>query len=329
MNKSLDKTNRIVWIDYLRCIGLLLVVGAHVFGTSTPFLQLLFGCNVAIMVVVSGYCSVQSSQCSIREYYKKRGKQMIIRPWIFFIVYFLLIKLICIGVPYPYSNSQIIKTFLFMDGIGYTWIISVFIITAFVTPIIRLVIDKYPRVRMIFPITYWVITGTLFLVPANHSLIKLFLYVGGYIFLSFVGFVIKKNEEFLKYYLTGGLFVMCFCIVMIIIRCGDVFDFSSNKYPPTVYYITYGMIVSLILVKVLDRFECKLSVFKASKIAIMISKHSFDIYLWHIFGLYLGAYIENVWMKFIVVMLVAIIGAIGFSSIKTAVLGRRRFNRGV
>ena len=142
---------RIVWVDYMRCLGLLLVIGAHVFGTSTPGLQLLFGCNVAIMIIVSGYCSVRSSECSVIKYYKKRGFQMIVHPWIFFIIYFILVALLSIGKEFPYTTNQIIKTFLFLDGIGYTWIIAVFIITEFVTPVIRLLFEKIPQIKRGIP----------------------------------------------------------------------------------------------------------------------------------------------------------------------------------
>ncbi len=149
--------HRICFVDYLRCIGLILVIAAHVFGTSTPFLQLLFGCNVSIMVIVSGYCSVKASECPIIDYYKKRIKQMVIHPWVFFCVYFFLVFIIC-RKNYPYTITQIIKTFLFMDGIGYTWIIAVFILIALVTPIISY-LNKASngKVKYWLPVLYYCI----------------------------------------------------------------------------------------------------------------------------------------------------------------------------
>ncbi len=315
MNKPLDKHNRIVWVDYLRCIGLLLVVAAHVFGTSSPILQLLFGCNVAIMVVVSGYCSVRSSECSIIEYYTKRGRQMIIRPWVFFIVYFLLIGLLNIGKQYPYSYLQVIKTFLFMDGIGYTWIICVFVVTAISTPIYSLILDKTPRIKLVFPIMYWILASVLFVIPVDFSIVKILLYVVGYVFLSFIGFVICIDRHLINKYLATGVIVICFCLTIIIKQHGDVFDLSSNKYPPTVYYITYGMIVSLILVKVLERFENKFRSLNVSKAIIVMSKHSFDIYLWHVFGLYVSSSIKNDWLRFFVVLIVSIFCATAYNKI--------------
>lgn len=78
----------VVWIDYLRCIGLLLIIASHVFGVVNSIEDLLFGCNVAIMIFVSGYCSTSISKMSIIDYYRKRGKRLIIDSWKFFIIYF-------------------------------------------------------------------------------------------------------------------------------------------------------------------------------------------------------------------------------------------------
>lgn len=99
----MKEEKRIIWVDYLRCIGLLLVIASHVFGTSTSVRQLLFGCNVSIMIVVSGYCSARSSECGELTYLKKRAMQMIVHPWLFFCLYFFLIGLLNIGKSYPYS----------------------------------------------------------------------------------------------------------------------------------------------------------------------------------------------------------------------------------
>lgn len=319
---------RIVWVDYMRCLGLLLVIGAHVFGTSTPELQLLFGCNVAIMIVVSGYCSVRSSECSVIKYYKKRGIQMIVHPWIFFIIYFILVALLNIGKRFPYTTKQIIKTFLFLDGIGYTWIIAVFIITASVTPIIRLLFEKIPQIKWGFPIAYWCVGLLFFALHANNSLVKVLLYVTGYVFLTFIGFSTYKDWKQKRVYFIGGIFVLLCSIAILLSKQEDIFDLSGNKYPPTVYYITYGMTVSIALMSLLSRTEDKLSKWQVSKHITKISSLSFDIYLWHIFGLYIASRIENVWVKYLIVTVIAVLGAVIYNKTKLA-LTKKRYRVGV
>lgn len=322
----MSRQKRIVWVDYMRCIGLLLVIGAHVFGTSSPAIQLLFGCNVAIMIVVSGYCSVRSSECPILEYYKKRGLQLIIHPWIFFVIYFGLVGLLTIGKQFPYSKEQIIKTFLFMDGIGYTWIIAVFLVTALATPIIKYLVDKIPPIKWGGgAIAYWTMAFTIFVFQADHNLVKVFLYVSGYLFLTFIGFSVCIEKKMLKPYLIGGIIVIFCCIVVILFRQGDIFDISGNKFPPSVYYIAYGMTISLILIRLLSRIEDKLSSCRATKYITELSKQSFDIYLWHVFGLYVTKSISNDWMRFVMVIMVSVSGAWIYNEIKGRFYNRTRF----
>jgi len=315
---------RIIWVDYMRCIGLLLVISAHVFGTSTPILQLLFGCNVAIMIVVSGYCSVKSSECSLAHYYKKRGKQLIIHSWTFFVVYFGLVGLLNIGKMYPYSSSQIIKTFLFMDGIGFTWIIAVFIITSFVTPLIRLMIEKMPQIKLCFPIAYWGVGLLLFVLNIGNSMVKVFLYISGYVFLTFIGFSVKKDWSYKRVYFISGIIVLLCCIAILFSKQEDIFDLSGNKYPPTVYYITYGMTISILLISLLSRYDEKLNKWKGSKYITKISSLSFDIYLWHIFGLYITSSIVNKWLKYLIVTFIAVISAVVYKKAKIALVNQKQ-----
>lgn len=146
----------VVWIDYLRCIGLLLIIASHVFGVVNSIEDLLFGCNVAIMIFVSGYCSTSISKMSIIDYYRKRGKRLIIDSWKFFIIYFLLILIISLVMKskFPYTLKQIIMTFLFLDGIGFTWIINIFIIIALIMPFIIYFEKSITSFKILVPCFY-------------------------------------------------------------------------------------------------------------------------------------------------------------------------------
>jgi peptidoglycan/LPS O-acetylase OafA/YrhL len=207
-----------------------------------------------------------------------------------------------------------------MDGIGYSWIIAVFIITAFTTPIIKYLIEKVSMAKWVLPLTYWIIALVLFVFQANHIIVKALLYICGYVFLTLIGFSICKEMKMQKPYLIGGIIVLFCCICVILLHQEDVFDISGNKYPPTVYYITYGMTVSLLLMILLSRFEKRLSLLRVTKYINELSRMSFDIYLWHVFGLYIANKIENIWLKFVVVVCVALAGAILYNMIKRAVM---------
>ena len=116
----------------------------------------------------------------------------------------------------------------------------------------------------------------------------------------------KKNQ---RIYLIGSLIAFVCCFTLYSMQSKNVFDLASNKYPPTLYYISYGSIITLILFEVFSSIEQKLSSLRITKIITILSKMSFDIYLWHIFGLFVSEGITNVWARFTVVVSVAVIGA--------------------
>ena len=65
--------------------------------------------------------------------------------------------------------------------------------------------------------------------------------------------------------------------------------------------------ISIILMTILEFLENFLSKRKVSKFIKFISKRSFDIYFWHIFGLYITINIKNLWIRFIVVTISSIL----------------------
>ncbi len=324
MNTIKDSSKRIVWIDYLRCTGLLLVIASHVFSSSMPVLQMLFGCNVPIMVVVSGYCSYSSSDCSYFVYYKKRAKQLIIHSWLFFVFFFLLVGALNLGKTYPYSSIQIVKTFLFLDGIGYTWIIAIFILIAFVTPFIRGIVNKFNWIIWVWPVIYWILGLLLLFFQYDNILTKVFLYSSGYIFLSFVGFVIREKRERINAYIISCLVAIVCCIGVLLFTGRSPFDLSGNKYPPTVYYITYGLMITLIFMLAFSKMENfpNAGNLLISKCIVYISKVSFDVYLWHVLGLYITKPISNIWIRFVSVIVFSLSGAWLFNTIKSKLFSK-------
>ena len=202
--RGIMNKRRILWADYLRCLCILLIIASHVLGTDEIWKQLLFGFNVPCLVILSGYLSVESSGSSLKQYYWKRAKRLLFPTWVFFAVYFILIGIVSIDSSYPYSLTQIVKTFLFMDGIGYTWILAIFVMIAIFTPIYKVMVNKIERNNLVALILYWILGLTLFLVPGKNIIVKLMMYASGYIFLSFFGYCYESYKSKTVILLLGG-----------------------------------------------------------------------------------------------------------------------------
>ena len=106
--------------------------------------------DVPLMVIISGFLAFDSykrsmkGSSSIFNYYWKRISRLLIPTWIFLISYFTLVFLFSLITKgnYPYSFSAVLRSFLLLDGIGYVWIIRVYLICSFLTPIFFISIIK-------------------------------------------------------------------------------------------------------------------------------------------------------------------------------------------
>lgn len=123
--------DRIIFIDYLKIIGLFCIILAHV--CTNQYILQIRNFDVPLMVVISGFLAIDSYKRSIENnqsifnYYWKRISWLLIPTWMFLSLYFLLVFLLVFITKgnYPYSFSTILRSFLLLDGIGYVWIIRV------------------------------------------------------------------------------------------------------------------------------------------------------------------------------------------------------------
>lgn len=297
---------RVVWVDVIRAISFLLIITSHVMGSDNIVYQLIFGFNVPCMVLLSGYVASTDRSASAIEYYKKRFLRIVIPSWIYFALYFMLVELLSIGQLYPYSVKQIVMTFVFMDGIGYTWILAVFLMIAVIVPVIRFLSQKYKTAIVIVMILYLIIGIFLFITYKGFKLEKLLLYCLSYSFLTIVGYHFEdliKNGKAIILFSSVNVFLIFYVLIT---GKFAVYDIRVNKYPPSIYYVMYGILVFAILYIICKmlRLEDKNNIFIKS--IIYISKNGFDIYLWHIFALYLTEKMINKHLRLVLVLVISL-----------------------
>lgn len=130
------KPVRDLTLDYLRAIGLLLIILAHV---EPPRLFLhIRSFDVILMVIVStiSYGCFSKKDKPYREYVISRFKWLIFPTWQFILLSAVLFG-ICdflLGVPLHFSPKAILIGLLTFSGIGYLWVIRVFLYNAFFNP---------------------------------------------------------------------------------------------------------------------------------------------------------------------------------------------------
>ena len=138
-------------IDTLRAIGLIGIILAHV---SPPlFIKVARTFDVPLMVIVSGlsYSGSSSSALTYGKYCQKRVLRLIAPTWLFLVVFFSFFYTIdLLTGNNTMTLSKILHSFLLTNkgGIGYVWIIRVFVIVAILAPIAKTIGVKLKENRL-------------------------------------------------------------------------------------------------------------------------------------------------------------------------------------
>ena len=282
-------------MDIMKVIGLFAIILAHVSPHEIIFQIRNF--DVPLMVFVSGYLSYNSykSSKSYFSYVIKRIKRLLIPTWIFLTIYFFIVY-IChnyFNVQFYYSKNQMIDSYLLLEGIGYIWIVRVYLLVELVMPLFIKIVDSFKKyIVFIIIISLFIINELM----CHYNIYNINMFTNYYLsnlisygtILLLGLFVRKLNKKEIKYLLL--LFIMIFtAYVLYFFKTEGLFVFTqTRKYPPSLYYLSYSLIVSLLLFLI----EPKIKNIKLNNIIVSISKNSFWIYLWHILAIYIVSIIK-------------------------------------
>ncbi len=278
-------------IDLMRFIGLAMIIFAHVEPPGVLFQLRNF--DVPLMVLVSG----MSFGLSYKEneiytgYIWKRIKRLAFPVWIFLTGYFLVLFLFL-----PTSSDlnlyKIIGSYLLAGGIGYVWIIRVFILVALVSPFIfkwHMSISSNKR--------YF---GTLTLILVVYEIARYFSlpyiqdntgeaislishYIIPYSIIFAIGLRLPSLEDKHASFLSlTSLVIFVSLGTWIYATTGMAAPTQHYKYPPSIYYLSYALFVSSFLWIFRRQFEFILEKTKSKEFVLFCAQNSIWIYLWHI-----------------------------------------------
>lgn len=123
-------------IDILRFVGLSLIILAHV---SPPDLLFNLRCfDVPMMLFVSGLAYSNHRIDFSASFLVRRTLRLIVPVYVFLTAYFLLtagLKYFA-GIDFGIAARHIVGSYLLMDGIGFVWVIRIFLLIALLTPVL-------------------------------------------------------------------------------------------------------------------------------------------------------------------------------------------------
>lgn len=284
--------------DLLRAIALFLLFAAH---TSFPdSFQNIREFDVPLLFFLSGMSyvySIQKNPPEQKHYVLRRFHKLILKVWIFLIFFFLFFNVILHS---GISLSVILNSFLMTgSGIMFVWVYRVFFLNSITLPILHEKTRKMPAEKRILigiaalivnDLIYWYLISPMQNYVLQKVLTYLFSDTVGFTVLAWFGASYTELNE--KDRIRYTLLFLVFCLIT-----GGLYGFpylESMKYPPSLYFSSYGMFCSSLLYLLLNRKPDRIG-----NSAVWISKHCMDLYLAHIFVYYLGTWkIESPWIQF-------------------------------
>ncbi|MDQ0492729.1 acyltransferase family protein [Paenibacillus brasilensis] len=279
-------------VDILRFIAIVSIVVAH--ASPNELLFRIRNFDVVLMVLLMGISftiSQKENSVNYNSYILKRFKRLIISTWIFLIVFFALffvISLFSNGTLF-FDIKTIVLSFAFNGGIGYVWIMYVFFVVSLFSPLILQLGEKIENNNKYFLSLIFLYIIYHFLVSLNGLLptilgenLQNYIFTPlGYCLIAAVGIRFKSLNKKEILIMVGG-FLSTFLIFMLLYKFKSTQDF---KYPPTIYYISYGLFVSFILYLIFNKPWVQKLFF--NRFLYFYSKLSLNLYFFHIFSIYI------------------------------------------
>jgi hypothetical protein len=300
-------------IDILRFIGLVCIILAHV-GVPAVIFQLR-NFDVPLMILISGASyALHPMRGRYRDYIWKRIKRLVISTWVFLTVYFAVQVFKHAAGWGDLPGWEVVSgSYALFAGIGYVWIIRIFLVVAFTAPILHTASVRMPSTPAFCALLlaayalYEVIVAAsiaMGLTGELSALVESVLVLIPYILIFGLGLRLPDMSRPLLSAITAGAGLgFAWLVYSYWHTVGHFVQTQEFKYPPTAYYLSYAVFVSFAawlaspyLVAVVHRLGI-------ARPVMFVAQNSIWIYLWHI--MFLDMVSAPFYIKFPVVFVAA------------------------
>ena len=278
-------------IDILRFIGLSMIILAHVDPPALLFQLRNF--DVPLMILVSAMSFSLSHKVNepYPDYVWKRIKRLVFPVWIFLTGYFLTL--------YAFNPQNddldfntILTSYTLLEGIGYVWVIRVFLLVALVSPLLftwhknTQKNSKYFATLVLIFLAYELLR--YFSLPyiqtgAGEIISSVALYLIPYGIIFALGLRITQlNTSQLNTIAFASLATFIFACIALFLFNGEFISTQSLKYPPSIYYFSYALFISSLLWLNSQHIDHVIERLKIKDFVLFTARNSIWVYLWHI-----------------------------------------------
>ena len=281
-------------IDILRFLAMIGIIIAHSNPPSWLFELRNFDVTLIILMMGSSFYLSNHNKTEVGyvPYARKRFRRLIIPTWLFLSIFFILFYSISLlfNIDFNFSLGEVARSYLTVGGISFVWIMGIFFLVALFSPFILYISKRIKSTFLYFLVlltgygiyTFFIIIGNTFLSGSIYLLYEqTFLYGFGYILVAAIGvrFLAMSKNELIWLGSISFIVYLLFGLYM---------DFPSTqdfKNPPTLYYISYGVFISVGLYFLVSIEKVKNVM--SNRFFMFISRNSLWLYFWHIIPVYL------------------------------------------
>lgn len=285
-------------LDILRSFGLFLIILAHCEPPDILFQLRNF--DVPLMVVISAATFsmlYKNKKMDYKHFYLKRLKKLILPAWYFLTFFFVTIFIgyNFVETSYPFSLHDVISSYLFYDGIGYVWILRIFLFIAILTPPLIYYKNKitnnytYAGLIILTYIAYEVLAAQISNLPVNENILSILntaiLPIAPYAVLYAYGLKLEDISNKLLIIIAGSSLAIFIALALNYYHeTGNIVGTQEMKYPPRLYYLSYA-IFAINTLYLLIKYCYPKNILRS--FWTWISTHSLWIYLWHIYAIFI------------------------------------------
>lgn len=287
MKNKTTSQKRIFFIDNLRGISIIamMIIHATAYFLKDKTAYFIWD-NLEWAVPVFVFCSfyvlfeknLEFKRDQLIAFYKKRLKRLILPYFLFLIIYFFLLYFFeqrKFNLNYFFAN-----VFLY-DGVDFNWLVLLFVYFTFLTPMFFYIFKN--KLFKFFYFIFVILSSLIFIFYKINYRLIMWLPWSFYLFLIPV-FQKKDNKKIVL--ITAVSFLIFLILRFFEIKIGHNLSQFSNKYPPTLYHLTFGSFWIGVLYFIFNKKESKLLKF--------FSINSYSLYFIHFLIL-----LPIVWLKII------------------------------
>ncbi|EOV64601.1 acyltransferase family protein [Escherichia coli] len=285
---------RIDKIDFLRFLGLSLIILAHV--QPPLWLAQLRNFDVPLMFMVMGmsfYVTEERHKDKL-GYIASRFRRLVLPTWIFFGFFFVINECLALAFNiknFTYPQGHIITSFTLSSGLGYVWVIRLFFI---ISTIAIFLPKKLLNARMLYLLSFFALTVIINSqfksfykeLDEMNKMVLIGSYIANtipYMFVFLIGYKLMsldKKQILLLIICSASLFF--FLVIDFYFVDNSFIPTQIDKYPPGIYYLSYAVFVSTLVYLYADAIVARLKNTVAWTLVKFTSENSIWLYLWHI-----------------------------------------------